>query len=209
MEAQEASAKTRLLDAGQALMLSRGFGATSVDEICAQAGVTKGSFFHHFASKDAFGEAVLGHYWTGTQRMLAGARLDEVDDPIERVEKYLDLFAGIARSPDVEKSCLFGNFAQEIAPTNGELRAACADGFGRWADQIAADLDEAKRRFPPQTDFDSVSLAEHFIVVYEGSLVLTKAKGDARVLEANVEHFREYVRTLFGPTCRTKERIDG
>src|ERR671911_434050 len=97
------NARARLLSAGRQLMLARGFTGTSVDQICAEAGLTKGSFFHHFGTKDEFGEA-------------------------QRVQ-------------------------------------------------------------PPRHEFDSVGLAEHFIAIYEGSLVLAKAKGAARVLADNIEHF--------------------
>jgi TetR/AcrR family transcriptional regulator, transcriptional repressor for nem operon len=190
--------RTKLLDAGQRLMLSRGFTATTVDEICAEAAVTKGGFFHHFKSKEQFGEAVLGHYRASTQRMLQGAPFGGVEDPLERLHGYLDLFVAVARNPEIEKSCLFGNIAQELASSHAELRAACALGFGDWARQIARDLDDVKRIYAPRTDFDSAGLAEHFIAIYEGSLILAKAKGDARVLETNVEHFRAYLATLVG-----------
>lgn len=188
-----ASTKTKLLDAGCRLMLAQGFTATSVDDVCVEAGVTKGGFFHHFASKKEFAAAVLAHYWTSTQAMLAAAPFCELDDPLERLHGYLDLFAALARDPSVPKSCLFGNLAQELAPTHASLRTACARGFADWAQQIAADLDEAKRRHAPAAEFDGVGLAEYFIAVYEGSLVLAKAKGDAAVLEESVEHFRRYV----------------
>lgn len=186
-----------MLDAGQTLMLVRGFAATTVDDICTEAGLTKGSFFHYFKSKEDFGEAALAHYWTSGQEMLQ-ARFDKVDDPLRRLHAYLDLMIALARDPDVPTSCLFGNFSQEVAPTNERLRVACSKGFAGWADQIARDLDEAKRLHPPAAPFDSVGLAEYFIAIYEGSLILAKAKGDAKVLEDNVEHFRRYVGAVFG-----------
>jgi TetR/AcrR family transcriptional repressor of nem operon len=204
------AAKTTLLDAGQKLMLTRGFTATTVDEICAKAGLTKGSFFHYFKSKDEFGAAVLDHYWTSTQGLLRDAPFNDLDDPLERFHGYLDLFVALARDPTVEKSCLFGNFSQEVAPTHGELRAICSQGFTQWAGQVARELDEAKRIYAPTADFDSVSVAEHFLAVYEGSLILVKAKGDTQVLERNVEHFRRYVLALFDPArpsrARTREK---
>jgi TetR/AcrR family transcriptional repressor of nem operon len=190
-------ARARLLASGRTLMLTRGFTRTSVDEICAEAGLTKGSFFHHFRTKDEFGEAVLDHHWESTQAVLESAPFAELADPLERLHGYLDLFVALAADESVVKSCLFGNLSQELAPTHPGLRAACDAGFSRWAGQIASDLDEAKRLHAPRADFDSVGLAEHFIAIYEGSLVLAKAKGDAQVLADNVEHFRAYIDSLF------------
>jgi TetR/AcrR family transcriptional repressor of nem operon len=191
-----ATAKAKLLDAGRQLMLRRGYTATSVDEVCAQAGVTKGSFFHHFPSKEEFGKALLDHHWTMMQEQLASAPFNTLEDPLARLNGYLDLFVHVAHDPDIEKSCLFGNLAQEVAPTNDALRRECAGGFARWGEQIAADLSEAKRRYAPRARFDPVSIAQYFIAIYEGSLVMAKAKGDARVLADNVEHFRRYVHAL-------------
>jgi TetR/AcrR family transcriptional regulator, transcriptional repressor for nem operon len=191
-----ATARATLLDAGRQLMLRRGYSATSVDEVCAQAGVTKGSFFHHFSSKEEFGKALLDHHWTTMQDQLGSAPFNELKDPLARLDGYLDLFVHIAHDPDIEKSCLFGNLSQEVAPTNGALRTECAGGFARWSRQIAAELTEAKRKYAPRARFDPVSVAEYFIAIYEGSLILAKAKGDARVLADNVEHFRRYVHVL-------------
>lgn len=190
------TAKTKLLDAGTQLMLRRGFTATSVDDVCTEAGVTKGSFFHHFSSKEEFGKALLGHYWSTMQEQLGSAPFNRLEDPLARLNGYLDLFVHVAHDPAIEKSCLFGNVAQEVAPTNDALRAECAGGFERWAEQIASDLREAKRKYAPRAKFDPVSVAEYFIAIYEGSLVLAKANGDARVLADNVEHFRRYVHVL-------------
>lgn len=186
-------------------MLVRGFSATSVDEICAGAGVTKGGFFHYFRSKEDFGHAVLEHHRSSTQPLLQEAPFNALEDPLERLHGYLDLFVALADDPEVENSCLFGNLAQEVAPTNPALRASCWDGFAGWAEQIALELDEAKKVHPPAVDFDSRSLAEHFIAIYEGSLVLGKARGDAWVLSQGMEHFRRYLTSLFAVDPRKEE----
>jgi TetR/AcrR family transcriptional repressor of nem operon len=199
----------KLLDAARRLMLEKGFVATTVDEICAQAGVTKGAFFHYFKSKDEFGVELLDHYWISTQQMMQAALSSQVGDPLDRLHGYLDVFVAIARDPAVPKSCLFGNLSQEIAPVHPGLRARCAEGFEGWAGQIARDLDAAKQAHPPAVDFDSLGVAEHFIAIFEGSLILAKAQGGAGVLERNVEHFRRYVNALFGNVNGNGGKPDG
>jgi len=189
--------KLRLLEAAQKLMLRSGFTATTVDEICTDAGLTKGSFFHYFKTKEDLGREVLGHYWASTQARVQSAPFVEIGEPLARLHGYLDLFVALAREPMIEKSCLFGNFSQEVAATHPVLRETCAEGFARWRDQIASDLEEARRVHTPSVDFDSASLADHFIAIYEGSLILAKARQDPRVIEEGVEHFRRYLDVLF------------
>ncbi len=190
--------KVKLLEAAQKLMLKKGFTATTVDEICADANLTKGSFFHYFRTKEDLGQQVLGHYWSSTQARVQSARFVEIEDPLARLHGYLDLFVALAREPRIEKSCLFGNFAQEIAATHPRLRKTCAQGFARWRDQIASELEATKKVHRPSVDFDSGSVADHFIAIYEGSLILAKARNDPRAIERGVEHFRRYLDVLFG-----------
>jgi TetR/AcrR family transcriptional repressor of nem operon len=204
--ATDSPTKLKLLEAAQSLMLRKGFTATTVDEICAGAKLTKGSFFHYFTTKEDLGQQVLAHYWSSTQARVQTAPHVEIQDPLARLHGYLDLFVALARQPEIEKSCLFGNFAQEIATTHSALRETCAEGFTRWRDQIAAELEEAKKVHTPSVDFDSASLADHFIVIYEGSLILAKARQDPRVIERGVEHFRRYLDVLFGENRKRKEK---
>ena len=69
------SARERLLLAAFGLIRSKGFNATSVDDLCAAAGVTKGAFFHHFPSKEALGAAAATHWAAVTAPMFAAAPL--------------------------------------------------------------------------------------------------------------------------------------
>ncbi|WP_084215387.1 helix-turn-helix domain-containing protein [Sphingomonas sp. Ant20] len=67
------SARDKLLDAAVTLIRRNGFAATSVDQLCAAAGVTKGAFFHHFVSKEALGVAAAGHWLAITTPLFADA----------------------------------------------------------------------------------------------------------------------------------------
>lgn len=191
------STKSTLLNEAMALMLGKGFSATSVDEICQRAGVTKGSFFHYFKDKEDLGRALLDHYWqVGHERLREAAQRRDVD-PLERLYAYIDWFVEISKNPQIPKSCLFGNFAQELSKTHPRLRQQTWRGFEGWAGEITRDLDAVKARYPLRTDVDTQSLARHFIAIYEGSLILTKAKQDSRILAESMRHFKRYVQLLF------------
>ncbi|MBI4490372.1 MAG: TetR/AcrR family transcriptional regulator, partial [Deltaproteobacteria bacterium] len=79
------STQERLLDASQQLMLAKGFVATTVDEICEAAGVTKGSFFHYFKSKEDLGKSVLDRFCHVRLKLMQGSPSQKKKDPLERV----------------------------------------------------------------------------------------------------------------------------
>ncbi|MBI4355247.1 MAG: TetR/AcrR family transcriptional regulator [Candidatus Omnitrophica bacterium] len=190
--------KEKLLDAAQTLMLGRGFPATTVDAICDEAGVTKGSFFHYFESKEALGKALLERFAACAQQMIEEAPFQRQPDPLQRVYGYLDFTIALSKDPKHSQGCLLGTFAQELSDTSPEIRRCCANSFARWVANIQRDLDAARRRYAPKAPIDTKSLAEHLIAVMEGSIILCKAQRDPRVVERNLGHFRRYLTGLFG-----------
>ena len=194
----ETPTKRTLLNEAMALMLRKGFSATSVDEICQNAGVTKGSFFHYFTDKEDLGRALLDHYWrVGHERLREATRHKDMD-PLQRLTAYIDWFVEISKNPKIPKSCLFGNFAQELSSTHPRLRRQTWRGFKGWADEITLDLDAVKARYAPGSGVDTQSLARHFLAIYEGSLILTKAKQDPTILAESMRHFQRYIQLIFG-----------
>ena len=187
----------KLLDSAQQLMLTKGFPATTVEEICESAGVTKGSFFHYFAGKEEIGAAVLDHFVTGRMQAVHGAPFQRYRDPLKRVYGYVDFLIKMSRTPSVATGCLLGNFSLELSDPHPRLRAQCGRHFDQWAEAIKHNLDEAKARYAPKARFDTRSLAEHLIGVVEGALVLAKAKQDRKIPEQQLRHYKRYLQSLF------------
>ncbi len=75
--AAQPDARQKLLDAAVSVIRTKGYSATTVDELCASAGVTKGAFFHHFKSKDALGVAAAEHWSDTTGALFAEAKYHE------------------------------------------------------------------------------------------------------------------------------------
>lgn len=188
--------REKLLDAGLQLISSKGFAATTVEEVCAAAGLTKGSFFHYFDSKNALARAVLERYCADMP--MPGAVDRRTDDPLERVHAHVDAAIGMARDPRMASGCLLGTLAQEMAATDAEMRALCQQGFAGWTQAIARDLEAAKARYAPHAALEPASLAGHFMAVLQGSLILAKTKQDMGVVEENLRHFKRYLGSIFG-----------
>ena len=105
------ASKTRLLDAALQVIRTKGYAATTVDDICAAAGLTKGSFFHHFKGKE---ELALGavEYWNAvTSGLFAQAPYRQIADPRERLLAYIDFRAQLVRGELPEFTCLLGTLA--------------------------------------------------------------------------------------------------
>ena len=191
----EAPTKGRLLDAAERLMLAKGFVATTVDEICEAAKLTKGSFFHYFETKEALGRELLARFCTTSQEQMQGACCQE-REPLKRIRALLEFMIKASKEGTDSQGCLLGTFAQELSDTNPAMRQLCAAAFERWTQALKKDLDAARAKYAPKATFDSESLAKHFIAVVEGAKILAKAEQDDGVVEASVKHFGRYVESL-------------
>lgn len=195
----EMQLRDRLLAVALGQMLDRGYVDTSINDICRAAGVTKGAFFHYFANKEALGEAVLDTYWQPLWALFEdNAPYLQLDDPLARVRGHCLLVADLHERPDVAPACLFGIFAQELATTNPALSALAGEAFDWWAGILKTDLDEAVQRYRPARPIDTAALAEHFLAVYEGALILARAQGSREPVRRNLLQYASTVEVLFG-----------
>src|ERR1700704_2568140 len=87
--------RTRLLDAARDVIRTKGYTATTVDEICAAAGVTKGGFFHHFVSKEQLAKSAIEQFGVMSSAIFSSAPYSKAPDPRERVFGYVDFRAAL------------------------------------------------------------------------------------------------------------------
>ena len=192
----ESVTKQELLAAAQELMLTKGYTASSVDEVCTLAGLTKGSFFHYFESKEDLGMALAERFHAAMREGIQSAPFLQMSDPLDRVLGYVDLLIAKSHNPRLARGCLLGTFVQELSETHPKIRDACAACFDEQADWLTAELEEAKARHTPHATWSSRSVAEHLIAVAQGALILAKAQCDAKVFEESLEHYKEYLRSI-------------
>jgi TetR/AcrR family transcriptional repressor of nem operon len=194
------TARGRLLDAAVRVIRQKGYHATSVDELCAAAGVTKGAFFHHFKSKEDLGVAAAEHWSATTDGLFAEAPYHVPADPLERVMGYLDFRDALIRGEAAEYTCLVGTMAQETFLTNPLIRDACFGSIAGHAVTLEADLAEAIEMYGVPGDVTAASLALHTQAVLQGGFILAKAKNDPAIARESIRHLRRYFGLLFRPT---------
>lgn len=170
--------------------------ATSVEEICEAADFTKGSFFHYFTSKEDLGKVVLDRYVNTMFQAVQNAPFLKKSDPLQRLYGYIDFMIEVSKDPARRSGCLLGNFAQVLTDTHPEIRTQCAAHFGLWADMLKQELDAAKAVYKVK-GLDTDTLADHFIALFEGSLMLAKTRQDLDVIANNLNHFKNYLKTIF------------
>jgi len=188
-----------LLDAAERLMLAHGVGATTVDQICDAASVTKGACFHYFASKDALAQATLERFCRRSGERYQAAPFNAKRDPLARLHGYIDFTIAQVTDP-FRDGCLVGVFSQELAESHPPFRRQCDQAFTGWAAELTTMLDAVKRHYAPRARIDTRSLAEHFLAVFEGALILAKARHDVAPVKAQLRHFQRYVDSLFPRT---------
>lgn len=191
------SARTKLLDAAIKLVRAKGFAATSLDDLCREAGVTKGAFFHHFATKEALGVAAA-NYWTETSSALfLAADYNSHDDPLDRYFGYLDFREAILDGPVAEFTCYAGTTLQETYGTSDPIRVAAYASITGHSARLATDLDAAIAKYGAPEDVSGTSLGLHTQAVLQGAFILAKGEGGPSIARESVAHLRRYMALLF------------
>lgn len=191
------NARAKLMDAAVAVIREKGFCATSVDDLCHHAGVTKGAFFHHFPSKEALGVAAAEHWSDMTGAFFAAAPYHRHPDPLDRVLGYIDFRKAILQGEVPEFTCLVGTMVQEVYDTASAIRDACRASIFGHAETLEADIAEAIATYKIKADWTAKSLALHTQAVLQGAFILAKANGGPEVAADSIDHLKRYVRLLF------------
>jgi TetR/AcrR family transcriptional regulator, transcriptional repressor for nem operon len=194
------SAKTKLLDAALWTIRAKGYSATTVDDICAEAGVTKGAFFHHFKSKEDLAVSAAEHFSTMAENLFTNAPYQQLPDPRDRLLAYVDFRKAILKGELPEFTCLLGTMVQETYETHPRIREACEKHIGVHAAMLEADIREAVAKYGAVDDWSALSLALYMQGVIQGSFILAKAQHGPEVSAACLDHLRRYLEMLFIPT---------
>jgi TetR/AcrR family transcriptional repressor of nem operon len=195
---ERGDARMRLLEAARDVIRAQGYAATSVSDLCAAAGVTRGAFFHHFDSKEALGVAAARFWSETTSALFASAPYHDHDDPLARLLAYVDFRRSIIAGDLAQWTCLVGTMVQETYATAPAIRDACAACmFGHIA-TLEPDIRAAMASRGIEASWSAASLAAHTQAVLQGAFILAKASGDAEIARESVDHLRRYIEMLFG-----------
>jgi TetR/AcrR family transcriptional repressor of nem operon len=198
--------KTRLLDATLKVVRTKGYTATRIEDICAEAGLTKGSFFHHFKNKEDLALAAAAHWRARTSGFFATASYHELPDPLERLIAYIDFRKSILTGELPEFTCFAGTIIQEAYRTHPEVSAACESSITEHARTLEADIRAAMRKYRVHGDWDAESLALHIQAVTQGSFILAKARGRTVEAAESLDHLRRYIEMLFRASSKRPHR---
>ena len=195
--ARPTNAREKLLDAALFVIRSKGYSATTVDDLCHAAGVTKGAFFHHFESKQQLAVAAAGHFASMADRVFASAPYRALPDPVDRLLAYVDFRKAILQGELPEFTCLLGTLVQEAYETHPSIRKACETHIGDHAVTLAADISLAIAQRGLKAEWTAESLALYMQAVIQGAFILAKAKHGPEVAAACLDHLRRYLETLY------------
>jgi TetR/AcrR family transcriptional regulator, transcriptional repressor for nem operon len=205
-EAAGRASLEKLLNAAVHVIRSKGYSAARVEDICAEARLTKGAFFHHFPNKEACAVAAAAHFSANADALFDAAPYTLLPDARARVLGYVDFRKAILQGDLPQFTCLLGTMVQEAYDTHPAIRAACDRYISEHADRLAADIAEAKALYAPDGKWTPESAALFSQAVLQGAFILAKAKHGPKVAADCVDHLMRYFEELLGTGAPSAKR---
>jgi TetR/AcrR family transcriptional repressor of nem operon len=181
--------RAELIRSGLEQLTENGFASSGIDQILKKVKVPKGSFYHYFASKEAFGQVVIENYATFFAKKLDMCLLDESHSPLTRISNFVEgAKQGMVRH-QFKRGCLVGNLGQEVDLLPESFRQQLIDIFHNWQDRIASSLREAQAQGEISSVANCDLLAEFFWIGWEGAVSRAKLVQDTKPLDNYFNHF--------------------
>jgi TetR/AcrR family transcriptional repressor of nem operon len=193
--------RQRILDAAKSLVLERGYAGTSVDDIQKGAGISRGTFFYHFPSKDELARALMERHAQEDHDLTEGimARAEKLaSDPLQQALVFLALHEEMLDDvgPD---GCLFASYSYEAGLFDEHTHELIMGALEHWRRLLGGKLEEAmKRHRPAVPDTDPYLLADLASGILQGAFIMRRALGDRSLMARHLRQFRSYLELLFG-----------
>lgn len=178
--------KRRLLDVGLATLLERGYNATGIQDLLVATSVPKGSFYHHFGSKEDFALQVIDRYVAEVHMLLDQSLGDPDRAPLERVRLFFERMLAMYGSQGYLGS-LIGLLGQELAAVSTSFRRRIEAAFDGIARRLGETLEEARQRGDIPPDHDPVQTATLMLDCWEGAAMRSRLLRSAAPLEAALD----------------------
>lgn len=201
MPKKSSDTRTSIMDAAQEQILEKGYGGTSIDAILAQTGVTKGSFFHHFPSKEDLAFAIIERYADSDRATLQqfkerAARISK--DPLHRIQLVIAFYQDhVSELIDPTKGCIYAAYGYQPGLFGEQTRGVITESFDHWLEVLEVMFQDAIDVHPIRMDVTARDLAMAALTTIQGGLTLSKNLGDADLLSRQLRQFRNYVELLF------------
>ena len=208
MPSKAEATRERLLEATKKLVMSKGFAGTTIDDVLKETGVTKGAFFYHFKSKADLADQLMRWYADNDMRMfrtfLAEAEAAH-EDPFDQLLKFLTDFEAYLSDPEnPPRGCMYALYSYEDDHFENSVKEFVAETLRTWTAMYIRKFQEVLDRYLPAREVTAKRLAEMFIAVIEGGLILERAHGNRGMSARQSEQFRHYLELLF-PTASSRE----
>ncbi|MFU0502993.1 TetR/AcrR family transcriptional regulator [Pseudaminobacter sp. NGMCC 1.201702] len=196
-----AETRERILEIAEAAVLAKGFAATSIDEVIAEAGITKSGFFYHFKDKNRLAREMLRRYVETNDQLFdeifdRGRQLS--DDPLQAFLIGLKLLAEVmADLPNGHPGCLIASICYQERLFDREIRTLTAQSVEGWNTRFRAMLEDIASVHPPRVAVDLDDVADMLSCVVDGGIIMSKTLNDPRRLERQVLAFRTFIKLIF------------
>jgi TetR/AcrR family transcriptional repressor of nem operon len=179
--------KTALLQVGMDLMLEKGYSNTGINDVLSACGVPKGSFYHHFDSKENYAVAIIHHFDACYSEVLMQTLRNQQQSPLERLKTFCENNKAMLAAQSCSKGCLIGNLSQEMSDQSEVLRKELSQVMCKWRDIIAGCIDEGQKRNEIKSRRSAHELAEVFSSAWSGAVMRAKTAKSTEPLDVVIE----------------------
>ena len=189
------TSKEKLVRAARHLMLAQGYPVTSVDDIIEAAGVSKGSFYHHFQSKEELALTAMHEFLADGAALMMDGAFRAIADPRKRAIAFLKHVESVAMRL-WDHGCLLVMFSVELAGTSPRVREETSAVLLGLVDKVAEILRPLTKEGGGNMPMTADAMANMYMAVIDGSLVYARATGDSGGIARNLKTFRQQIEAV-------------
>ncbi|WP_233469777.1 TetR/AcrR family transcriptional regulator [Neorhizobium petrolearium] len=189
------------MEIAQAAVLAKGFAATSIEEVIAEAGITKSGFFYHFRDKNELAREMLRRYVAENDRIfdaIFGRARELNDDPLQAFLLGLKFLSELARDlPGGHPGCLIASICYQERLFDRDIHETNANSVKAWNARFLGYIEEIVAVYPPRDPVNLEDVANMLSCIFDGSIIMSKALKDPAQLERQILAYRSYIKLLF------------